>query len=61
MENNITFITADFGIEVRCYFKDLNVGVYDIYISGKCIAVGINKSELLILKKILKFNDTNQN
>ena len=44
MENNITFITADFKIEVRCYFKDLNGGVYDIYLSSKCIAVGIKKA-----------------
>lgn len=59
MENNLTFITADFGIEVRCYFKNINGGVYDVYISGKCIVTGISENELLTIKKILKLNDTN--
>ncbi len=53
------FITADFGIEVRCYFKNINGGVYDVYISNKCIVTGISKTELLTIKKILKLNDTN--
>ena len=53
MENKI-YRTLGFGEEVKCFFKDLNGGVYDVYVCGKCIVRGINKSELEIMVKILK-------
>ena len=59
MDNNKIYKTQDFKVEVLCFYKETQGGVYDIYFSGKCISVGINKNELLTLEKILKLNDTN--
>ena len=54
MSVNRTYKTFGFCEKVRCFFKDYNGGVYDIYICDRCIVTGINEIELEILVKILK-------
>jgi hypothetical protein len=54
---NKNYRTLGFGEKVRCFFKDINGGVYDIYICDKCIVNSINKTELEILVKILKLEE----
>jgi hypothetical protein len=53
MENK-TYRTLGFNEKVQCFFKDLNGGVYDVYMCDKCIVTGLSFTELEILIKILK-------
>lgn len=36
------------------FFKDINGGVYDVYVCDRCIVTGLNITELEIMVKILK-------
>lgn len=53
MENK-TYRTLGFGEKVQCFFKDINGGIYDVYVCDRCIVTGLNTTELEILVKILK-------
>ena len=54
---NKIYKTLGFGEKVQCFFKDINNGVYDVYICDRCIVTGVNKIELDIIVKILKLEE----
>ena len=56
MNKDLKLKTERFKFEFLCFYKELNGGVYDLYVHDKCIGVGVSEKDLKKLIKILKLN-----